>query len=101
MAPLSNKEREEMKKKDQPKRIRTEADALFIMRVSLVRDEKLIQLTFEKRKLIEQLMTEDELEDTGVGSLTDRQKAELNAWLDPDRWELSQAIKLFAFLPAS
>jgi hypothetical protein len=74
-----------MNKKDQPKRIRTEADALFIMRVSLISDEKLIQLTFEKGKLIEQLMTDDELEDTGVGSLTDRQKAELNAWLDPDR----------------
>ena len=74
-----------MNKKDQPKRIRTEADALFIMRVSLISDEKLIQLTFEKGKLIEQLMTDDELEDTGVGSLTDRQKAELNAWLDPDK----------------
>jgi hypothetical protein len=85
MAPLSNKEPEEMNKKDQPKRIRTEADALFIMRVSLISDEKLIQLTFEKGKLIEQLMTDDELEDTGVGSLTDRQKAELNAWLNPDR----------------
>jgi hypothetical protein len=101
MAPLSNKKPEEMNKKDQPKRICSEADALFIMRVSLVRDEKLIQLTFEKGKLIEQLMTEDELEDTGVGSLTDRQKAELNSWLDPDRLELSKGIKLFAFLPAS
>ena len=90
-----------MKKKRQPKRIRTEADALFIMRVSLIRDEKLIQLTFEKGKLIEQLMSEDELKDTGVGSLTDKQKAELNAWLDPNRSELSQTIKLFALLPVA
>jgi hypothetical protein len=85
MPPPPDKKPEEMNKKDQPKRIRTEAAALFIMRVSLIRDEKLIQLTFERNKLIEQLMTEDELEDTGVGSLTDKQKAELNAWLDPDR----------------
>jgi hypothetical protein len=62
-----------------------EEDALFIVRVVFLREEKLIQLTFEKGKLIEQLMTDDELEDTGVGSLTDRQKAELNAWLNPDR----------------
>jgi hypothetical protein len=86
MPPLPDKEPEEMNKKDQPKRIRTEADALFIMRVSLIWDEKLIQLTFERgNKLIEQLMTDDELNNTGVGSLTDEQKAELNAWLDPDR----------------
>ena len=62
-----------------------EDKALFIIRVDFLRDEKLIQLTFEKGKNIEQLMTPDELKDTGVGGLTDEQKAELNAWLDPDK----------------
>jgi hypothetical protein len=62
-----------------------EEDALFIVRVAFLREDKLIQLTFEKGKLIEQLMTADELKDTGVGDLTDEQKAELNAWLDPDK----------------
>ena len=62
-----------------------EEDALFIVRVAFIRDEKLIQLTFEKGKLIEQLMTPDELKDTGVKGLTDEQRAELNAWLDPDK----------------
>ena len=90
-----------MKKKDQPKRIPTEADALFIMRVRPISDEKLIQLTFEKGKLIEQLMTQDDLEDTGLSKLTDQELANLNSWLDPDRTEMSQAIKLFALLPAS
>jgi hypothetical protein len=64
----------------------TPDEALFIVNVEFLRDEKLIQLTFEKgKKLIEQLMTSDELKDTGVGGLTDEQKAELNAWLDPDK----------------
>ncbi len=30
-------------------------------------------------------MTPNDLEDTGVGSLTDPQRAKLNAWLDPDK----------------
>ena len=98
---LPNEEQEEMRKKDPPKRIRTEANALFIMRVSLMRDEKLIQLTFEKGKLIEQLMTKDELKETGLSKLSDRELANLNSWLDPDRSELSSSIKLFAVLPAS
>ena len=90
-----------MKKKDQPKRTRTEADALFIMRVRVIGDEKLIQLTFEKGKLIEELMTEADLQRTGLSQLTDQELANLNSWLDPNRWELSQGIKLFAVLPAS
>jgi hypothetical protein len=90
-----------MNKKDQRKKIRTEANALFIMRVSLVRDEKLIQLTFEKTKLIQQLMTDDELKDTGLSKLSNHELANLNSWLDPDRSELSSSIKLFAFLPVS
>jgi hypothetical protein len=62
-----------------------EEDALFIVKVAFLREEKLIQLTFERGKLIEQLMTANDLEDTGVGNLTDPQKAKLNAWLDPDK----------------
>ena len=59
--------------------------ALFIVEVAFIREEKLIQLTFKKGKLIEQLMTENDLKDTGVGNLSDQQKAKLNAWLDPDK----------------
>jgi hypothetical protein len=62
-----------------------EEEALFIVRVVFLREEKLIQLTFERGKLIEQLMTPNDLHDTGVGSLTDQQRAKLNAWLDPDK----------------
>lgn len=95
-----SKEQEETNKKGQSKRIRTEADALFIVRVRLLSDEKLIQLTFQKSKLIEQLMTKDDLEDTGLSKLTGQELANLNSWLDPDRTDLSQDIKLFALLPA-
>jgi hypothetical protein len=63
----------------------TEDKALFIVEVAFIREDKLIQLTFKKGKLIEELMTEDELKDTGVKGLTNEQKAELNAWLDPDK----------------
>jgi hypothetical protein len=63
----------------------TEDEALFIVRVAYLKDEKLIQLTFEKGKLIEQLMTENDLNDTGVKRLTDAERAKLNAWLDPDK----------------
>jgi hypothetical protein len=63
----------------------TEDEALFIVRVAYLKDEKLIQLTFEKGKLIEQLMTENDLKDTGVKRLTDAERAKLNAWLDPDK----------------
>jgi hypothetical protein len=62
-----------------------EEEALFIVRVAFLREEKLIQLTFERGKLIEQLMTPNDLHDTGVGNLTDSQRAKLNAWLDPDK----------------
>jgi len=62
-----------------------EDEALFIVRVEFLREEKLIQLTFERGKLIEELMTPNDLNDTGVGSLTDQQRAKLNAWLDPDK----------------
>ena len=40
---------------------------------------------FAYSELIEQLMTPNDLQDTGVGSLTDAQRAKLNAWLDPDK----------------
>jgi hypothetical protein len=62
-----------------------EDEALFIVRVEFLREEKLIQLTFERGKLIEELMTPNDLHDTGVGGLTDSQRAKLNAWLDPDK----------------
>jgi hypothetical protein len=47
-----------------------EDDALFIITVK------------KSKKLIEQLMSKDDQKKTGFSSLTDDQKAELNAWLD-------------------
>ena len=55
-----------------PKKTVTEDDALFIATVKIKRGNK----------LIEQLMSEQDLQDTGVGRLTAQQKAALNALLD-------------------
>jgi hypothetical protein len=65
----------EVKKKGQPKETLTEDDALFIAAVKIQKG----------KKLIEQLMSEQDLKDTGVGRLTDSEKANLNEWLDPDK----------------
>ena len=75
MPPPPNKEHEEVKKKDQPQKTLTEDDALFIATVKIERG----------KKLIEQLMSEQDLKDTGIGRLTGPEKANLNAWLDPDK----------------
>ena len=56
----------------QPKKTVTEDDALFIATVKIKRGNK----------LIEQLMSPQDLHDTGVGGLTAPQKAALNAFLD-------------------
>jgi len=61
-----------MNTKNQTKKTVTEADALFTAKVTIKRGNK----------LIEQLMSPQDLQDTGVGNLTAPQKAALNAFLD-------------------
>jgi len=56
----------------EPKKTVTEDNALFIATVKIKRGNK----------LIEQLMSPQDLQDTGVGKLTAQQKAALNAFLD-------------------
>lgn len=56
----------------QPKKTVTQDKALYIASVKIVRG-----------KLIEQLMSKQDLKDTGVGRLTLQEKAALNAFLDP------------------
>ena len=60
--------------KNQPKKTVTEHDALFIVRVSI-----------ERSKLIEELMTDEVKQATGLNKLTDQELANLNSWLDPDK----------------
>ncbi|MGC1323632.1 MAG: hypothetical protein WA849_15745 [Candidatus Udaeobacter sp.] len=56
----------------QPKKTVTADNALFVATVKIKRGNK----------LIEQLMSPQDLKDTGVGDLTASQKAALNAFLD-------------------
>lgn len=73
MSSLRDKKQEEINRKDQSRKTRTQNDALFIVRVKIIRGQK----------LIEQLMTPDDLQSTGLSKLTDQELANLNAWLDP------------------
>jgi hypothetical protein len=73
MPPLREKKQEEINRKDQPRKTRTGDDALFIVRVKIIRGQK----------LIEQLMTPEDLQRTGLSKLTAQELANLNAWLDP------------------
>jgi len=72
MPSLREKEHEEIKRKDQPRKTRTE-DALFVVKLRVIRGQKLIQ----------QLMTPEDLQRTGLSKLTDQELANLNSWLDP------------------
>ena len=58
--------------------------ALFIVTPKYEKANKLIRLTFEKGKPIQELMSEQDLERTGLKGLDANQLANLNAWLDPD-----------------
>lgn len=73
MPPLREKKQEEINRKDKPRKTRTGDDALFIVRVKIIRGQK----------LIEQLMTPEDLQRTGLSKLTAQELANLNAWLDP------------------
>ena len=72
MPPPREKKQEEISRKDQPGKTRTE-DALFIVKVRIIRGQKLIQ----------QLMTPEDLQRTGLSKLTAQELANLNSWLDP------------------
>jgi len=73
MSSLREKKQKEINRKDQFRKTRTQDDALFIVRVKIIRGQK----------LIEQLMTPEDLRRTGLSKLTDQELANLNAWLDP------------------
>jgi hypothetical protein len=73
MSSLRGKKQEEINRKDQSRKTGTQNDALFIVRVKIIRGQK----------LIEQLMTPEDLQRTGLSKLTDQELANLNAWLDP------------------
>jgi len=79
------KKHEEINRKDQPRKTRTEDDALFIVKVRVIRGQKLIQ----------QFMTPEDLQRTGLSKLTDQELANLNAWLDPslggDGWVVADS----------
>jgi hypothetical protein len=64
-----------MNTKPRPKNTVTEDNALFIVTTKIKKGDK----------LIEQLMSKQDLQDTGVGRLTAQEKANLNAWLDIDK----------------
>jgi hypothetical protein len=73
MSSLRDKKQEEINRKDQSRKTRTQDDALFIVSVKIIRGQK----------LIEQLMTQEDLQRTGLSKLTGQELANLNAWLDP------------------
>jgi predicted lactoylglutathione lyase len=55
---------------------------------TLTKDDVLFTVTVQKertKKLIQDLMTEQEKQDTGLASLNAQQLANLNRWLDPDK----------------
>jgi hypothetical protein len=81
-AHLCAKRTEKINMKDQPKKIRVRDYGLFIVKVSI-----------ERGKLIEELMTDDAKQATGLNKLTDQELANLNSWLDPG--------KVLAVAPAS
>ena len=60
---------------EKPEEIKTvtEDDALFIARVRIIRGQK----------LIEQLMSSEDLQRTGLAKLSPDELGNLNAWLDP------------------
>jgi len=58
--------------------------ALFIVTPVYEKDKKLIRLTFEKGKPIQDLMSPEDLERTGLKGLNASQLANLNAFLDPN-----------------
>lgn len=74
MSPLRKKKPEKINRRDQSRKTRNEDDALFIVRVKLIRGGK----------LIEQLMSPQDLQRTGLNKLTAQELANLNEWLDPD-----------------
>jgi hypothetical protein len=67
-----SKEQEKSPMNGQPNKTVTADNALFVATVKIKRGNK----------LIEQLMSQQDLKDTGVGNLTAPQKAALNAFLD-------------------
>jgi len=59
-------------------------NALFVVTPIYEKAKKLIRLTFEKGDRIQDLMSPQDQQRTGLNSLNADQLANLNAWLDPD-----------------
>jgi len=59
-------------------------NALFIVTPVYEKAKKLIRLTFEKGKPIQDLMSQQDKDRTGLSGLNANQLANLNAWLDPN-----------------
>lgn len=60
--------------KNQPSKILTKDYGLFVVRVRI-----------DRGKLIEELMSDEAKQATGLNKLTPQELANLNAWLDPDK----------------
>ena len=60
--------------KNQPKKTFIKDYGLFVVRVRI-----------DKGKPIEELMSDEAKQATGLSKLTDQELANLNSWLDPDK----------------
>ena len=60
--------------KNQPKKTLTKDYGFFVVRVSV-----------ERSKLIEELMSPEAKQATGLNKLTEQELANLNSWLDPEK----------------
>jgi hypothetical protein len=67
-----------------PQNTLTEDNALFVAKATVEKGIATVKIERGK-KLIEQLMSPQDLKDTGVGRLLPAELANLNRWLDPDR----------------
>ena len=73
-ATSTRKEQKKINMKKQPKKTLTKDYGLFIVTVRI-----------ERGKLIEELMSPEAKQATGLNKLTDQELANLNSWLDPDK----------------
>lgn len=63
----------------------TKDNALFIITPKYDQANKLIRLIFERGKLIQDLMNDQQKQATGLKKLNDQDLANLNTFLDPDK----------------
>ena len=73
MSSLRKKKQEEINREINSEKLVPKRMLFSLSRVKIIRGQK----------LIEQLMTPEDLQRTGLSKLTDQELANLNAWLDP------------------